>query len=59
MYLSSFSDCQNFALGLRNGNRAACTDHRVMDALRRLLSTKEAEELLEVIAESNSSFFSS
>ena len=31
---------------LRNGKRAAC-NHRVTDAQRRLLGTKEAQELIE------------
>jgi len=42
---------------LRNGKRAAC-NHGVMDARGRLLSTKEAQESHEAIAECDSSFLS-
>ena len=47
---------ENCGKKLRNGKRAAC-NHGVMDARRRLLSTKEALEW-KAIAECDSSFLS-
>ena len=48
----------NFSIDqLRNGKHAACY-RWVMDARRRLLSTKEAKELHKAIAKCNSSFLS-
>ena len=48
---------ENCGKKLRNGKRAAC-NHGVMDARRRLLSTKEALESHSAIASCDSSFLS-